>query len=78
MAVQTAAKQGHTKKPTNSVHVSRRYEGKYLLPFTYLNSFQFNIVYRIKIIVMPLKGFQDLVDNEIYAYIFFIGCFSSP
>jgi len=33
---------------------------------------EFNIVYITKILGMPLKEFQDLLDNEIYAYVFFI------
>jgi len=44
--------------------------------FTAVYISEFNIVYRIKTIGGPIKEFQDSVDNEIYAYIFFIGrCF---
>jgi len=44
--------------------------------FTAIYISEFNIVYRIKTIGGPIKEFQDLVDNEIYVYIFFIGrCF---
>jgi len=46
--------------------------------FTAIYMSEFNIVYRIKIIGLPLKEFQDLEDNEIYAYFFFIGCFFHP
>jgi len=44
--------------------------------FTAVYISEFNIVYRIKTIGGSIKEFQDSVDNEIYAYIFFTGrCF---
>jgi hypothetical protein len=44
--------------------------------FTAVYVSEFNIVYRIKTIGGPIKEFHDSVNNELYAYIFFIGsCF---
>lgn len=70
--MQAAAKQGHTKSQTILLTCQgNRKENVYR---TYIS--EFNIVYRIKTIEGPIKEFQDLVDNEIYVYIFFIGrCF---
>lgn len=41
--------------------------------FTAIYISEFNIIYGIKTTGGPIKEFQDLVDDEIYAYIFLIG-----